>query len=70
MTIYPPDPLSCFPHISYMSEPTKIDETAENTENTETMVPPQDIVFPLVQPGKRYSKCKKATDFVPKMPPK
>ena len=53
-----------------MSEPTKIDETAENTENTETMVPPQDIVFPLVQPGKRYSKCKKATDFVPKMPPK
>ena len=51
-----------------MSEPTKIDETAENTEtsetsetsdNTGTMVPPQDIVFPLLQPGKRYSKCKK-----------
>ena len=51
-----------------MSEPTKIDETAETTEtvetaetadNTGTMVPPQDIVFPLLQPGKRYSKCKK-----------
>ena len=65
MTIYPPDPLSCFPHISYMSEPTKIDEpsetaeTAETADNTGTMVPPQDIVFPLLQPGKRYSKCKK-----------
>ena len=51
-----------------MSEPTKIDETAETVEtaetsetadNTGTMVPPQDIVFPLLQPGKRYSKCKK-----------
>ena len=48
-----------------MSEPTKIDEpsetaeTAETADNTGTMVPPQDIVFPLMQPGKRYSKCKK-----------
>ena len=51
-----------------MSEPTKIDEpsetaenaeTADDTDNTGTMVPPQDIVFPLVQPSKRYSTCKK-----------
>ena len=44
-----------------MPEPTKTDETNETDEtdeNTETMVPPQDIVFPIVQPGKRSSKNK------------
>ena len=47
------------------AETAETSETSENTDNTDnndntgTMVPPQDIVFPLLQPGKRYSKCKK-----------
>ena len=50
---------------SETAENTETAETYENTDNTDntdntgTMVPPQDIVFPLVQPSKRYSKCKK-----------